>query len=68
MDNGSSLMLTVLVSAIGTGYIVYGKKQRRGIALLSGIIMCIYPYLVDSPVWMILIGAVLMIAPLILQF
>ena len=68
MVNPTTLMLTVLVSAIGTGYIVYGKKQRRGIALLSGIIMCIYPYLVDSPVWMALIGVVLMIVPFILQF
>lgn len=66
MDNPTSLMLTVLVSAIGTGYIVYGKKQRRGIALLSGIIMCVYPYFVDSPVWMILIGAVLMVIPFLI--
>jgi hypothetical protein len=42
MDSSSSIILGVLFGSIGLGYIVYGRKQKKGIALFSGIALCAY--------------------------
>jgi len=60
-------MFGFLFGAIGAGYIVYGRKQRRGVALLCGLTMCVYTYFLDNPVLIILIGVVLMAAPFFIQ-
>jgi hypothetical protein len=52
-----------LFGAIGAGYIVYGRKQRRGIALLCGITLCVFPYFFDNAYLIIGIAIVLMAAP-----
>jgi hypothetical protein len=56
-------MFGILFGAIGVGYVVYGRKQRRGAALLCGITLCAYPYFFDNLVLIIVIGAVLMAVP-----
>ncbi len=61
-------MLGVLLGAIGVGYIVYGRRQMHGMALISGILLCIFPYFVPS-IWLtLLIAAVLMALPRFLDF
>jgi hypothetical protein len=45
------------------GYFVYGKRQGRGIALLSGIGLMVFPYFVTSWFLIVLIGLVLMALP-----
>lgn len=67
MDSGTSLFLIMLLSAIGTGFIVYGRKQRQGVALLVGIILCVYPYFVDSLVMLLLVAAVLIAIPFVVR-
>ena len=56
MDLGSasvpSLYLSVLVSGVGLGFFLYGKKQSRFIQLLGGLAMMAYPYFVTSLAWM----------------
>ncbi len=48
---------------IGMGYIVYGRKQKRGIALVSGFALCAFPYFVSNIFLVIAIGIVLMAVP-----
>lgn len=52
-----AIMAGLVVSSIGTGYFIYGKKQRRAPQLIVGIGLMVMPMLVESP-WAILgIGA-----------
>jgi len=68
MDPSTNIVLGVIFGSIGMGYIVYGRKQQRGIALLSGFALIAYPYFVPSVVLVILIGIVLMALPFVIRY
>ncbi len=68
MDSTTSIMWGVLFGSIGMGYLIYGRKQRRGIALLSGVVLCAFPYFVSNVFLMILIGIVLMALPYFVRY
>jgi hypothetical protein len=68
MDNSASLLWGLLFGSIGIGYFVYGKRQRRGIALLSGIVLIVFPYFVSSWYLIVLIGIVLMALPYFIRY
>jgi len=68
MESESSLIWSVLFGAIGLGYCVYAKQQRKGMALLSGIGLMVFPYFVSNLWLMLMIGAVLVLAPWYLRF
>jgi hypothetical protein len=62
------ILLSVLLGAIGVGYIVYGRKQMHGMALISGILLCIFPYFITN-IWLtLLIAALLMALPRFVDF
>lgn len=63
----NTLLAAILFSAIGTGYLIYGKKQRNGIALLSGLVLCIMPYIVSSILPLVLICIALMALPFLVR-
>ena len=65
--NASDLIWSLIVSSIGLGYFLYGKKAANLIALISGLIMMIYPYFVQNILVSILLGVVLMIAPFFIK-
>jgi hypothetical protein len=58
-----SLLLGLLFSAIGLGYLVYAKRQRAPVPLLCGVALLILPYLVSDTFAMIAIGVLLMVIP-----
>lgn len=64
----SALIIGLIAGAIGTGYFIYGKRQQRFAPMLAGLMLGIYPFFTDSPVLLILIGAVLMAAPFYIDF
>jgi len=68
MDTSTVLMFGMLFGAIGFGYIVYGRKQQRGIALLSGVLLCAFPYFVPNIFLIILIGIALMTLPFFIRY
>ena len=68
METSTSLFLGVLFGSIGLGYIVYGKKQHKGIALLSGVGLCALPYLISSVLLVILAAIVLMVLPFLMKY
>ena len=45
------------------GYFVYGKKQRAVVPLLCGVALMVFPYMVTSTYWMVLVGGVLAAIP-----
>ena len=58
----------ILTGAVGVGYFVYGKRQTKFAPLLAGMALCVYPYFVDSVPWLVVIGALLMAAPFVIDF
>jgi len=67
MDS-STLLLGLVFGSIGMGYFVYGKKQGRVAALVSGVGLVIFPYFVSN-VWLgIVIGIALMALPYFWRF
>lgn len=68
MGSMSTLIFGVLFGAVGMGYFVYGRKQRLGMALLSGVVLCVFPYFVSNIILTILIGAIFMALPFFLRF
>ena len=65
---GTTLAIGILTGAIGVGYFMYGKRQTKFVPLLAGVALCVYPYFVDSALWLIVVGAVLLAAPFVIDF
>ena len=68
MDSEAGLLLGVVFGAIGLGYCVYAKQQRKGMALLSGVGLMVFPYFVSSLWASLVIGTLLVLAPWFLRF
>jgi len=65
---GAQLFFSLVVSAIGAAYFVYGKRQTKFVPLICGFVLCVYPYFVDSWLWLCAIGGALMAAPFFVDF
>jgi len=60
----ASLFVGLLVSLVGTAYMVYGRKQGHPIALLCGLGLMLVPWFIPNPCALLVICAVLMAIPL----
>ncbi len=66
--NSWSILVGVLLGAIGAGYIIYGRKQMNAMALISGILLCIVPVFIHH-IWLMLpVAAGLMVLPRYVDF
>ncbi len=54
------LMWGMLFGSIGTGYFIYGKKQRAVVPLCVGVVLCVSPYFIANVYVLVLVGVVLM--------
>ncbi len=54
-----TLAASLIVSGVGFGLFIYGKKEVRGPQLLTGLTLMIYPYFVSGPLAMYAIGILL---------
>ena len=57
MEN--SLFLSLLVSSVGFGLFIYGKKQQRLPQLISGLVCMVYPYFTSTASSMLVVGDVI---------
>lgn len=57
--SGGWLLAGLLVSTVGMGLFVYGKKQTRLPQVIAGIAMMIYPGFVASPALILVICGLL---------
>ena len=53
------LMASMVVSTVGFGLFLYGKKQTRFPQLVTGIALMVYPLFVASVAWMLAIAGAL---------
>ena len=63
-----NLVFGIVTGALGAAYIVYGRRQTKFVPLISGVLLCAYSYFVDGWVWLCIVGAVLLVAPFIIDF
>jgi hypothetical protein len=55
--NETHLLLGLLLSAIGIGYLVYGRRQQAPIFFIAGLGLLLIPFLIDSTLVLLLAGA-----------
>ena len=67
MDSTTLIVLGLIFGSIGMGYIVYGRKQHRAVALWAGVGLCAYPYFISNIIAFVGIGAVLIAAPFVVN-
>jgi hypothetical protein len=58
-----SFIVSVFLGIIGAGYVMYGRRARNPVALVAGVLLCVFPYFVDGLWWTLLIGVGLLAAP-----
>lgn len=58
-----TLLFGLLFGAIGSGYLLYAKKQYDGLFAITGFALVIFPYFVSSAIATLVIGALLCAAP-----
>jgi hypothetical protein len=63
----TSLMLSFFFGVFGLAYFVYGKKQANWVAMLCGAGLCLFPYVVSSILWMVMIGIALLVLPFVFR-
>jgi len=55
----------LLYGSIGFGYFLYGKKQKKPVALITGLALMGFPYLVSDVFALVGIGALIMAVPFV---
>lgn len=65
--NATSVLIGLFTGAIGMGYFIYGKRQAKFAPLLAGMMLCVYPYFVQSVLWTVVVGAALIAAPFLID-
>ena len=63
-----NLFFGLFAGAIGVAYIVYGRRQTKLVPVIAGVLLCVYPYFIDSGLWLGVIGAALVAAPFVIDF
>lgn len=60
-----SLFLGLLFGAVGSGYLVYAKRQQSALFLIVGFALIVYPYFVANAVLVVIIGLCLAAVPVL---
>ena len=68
MPSPSVLLVGMLAGVFGVAYFVYGKKQAKLVAMVSGVLLCIYPYFFDSLLWLSVVGVLWLAAPFVIDY
>jgi hypothetical protein len=65
--NTSSLLWGLLFGSIGLAFFIYGKRQRKVVPLICGLILMIFPYFVSNTILLVVLGGVLVALPYFLR-
>lgn len=68
MESYASLFWGVLFGSIGTGYFIYGRKNRRSLAILSGLLLFVTPYIISGTLPLLALGLLLMALPYFVRY
>ena len=67
MFETSVLMWGLVFGSIGLGLFIYGKKQGALIPLICGAVLMVMPYVTANVYVLVLLGAVLTVAPFVIK-
>ena len=68
MPSGPTLLIGMIAGVFGVAYFVYGKRQTKLVPLIAGVLLCIYPYFIESVLWLSIVGALLLAAPFVIDY
>ena len=60
-----TLLFGLLFGAIGSGYLIYGKKQASASFAIAGVLLVVFPYFVSGVLLTLIVGALLVAMPAI---
>lgn len=63
MDSTALLLWGVVFSSIGLGFFLYGRKQKKTVFFLCGLLLMIYPYFVTNSYLLFLLGVAIIAIP-----
>ncbi|MDD5070635.1 MAG: hypothetical protein PHV17_07885 [Candidatus Omnitrophica bacterium] len=66
--NTSTIFTGIFFGAIGAGYFLYGKKEKKFSALFAGALLCFAPYVITNIFLLITVGALLIVLPLTAKY
>ena len=64
----NELLVGLIAGVFGMAYFVYGKRQAKFAPMISGVLLCVYPYFINSLVWLCVAGAALLVVPFVTDF
>ena len=65
--SASTLIWGMILGSIGAGYLVYATRQRKGVALISAIVLFVIPYFITNVWLMVVLGIVVMVLPFLIR-
>ncbi|MBH0203235.1 MAG: hypothetical protein HP496_13295 [Nitrospira sp.] len=63
--NTAILVWSIIFGSIGTGFAIYGKRQKAIVPLCIGVAPCVFPYFIENVYVLVFVGVVLMAIPYI---
>ncbi|MGB5446991.1 MAG: hypothetical protein WBM99_15965 [Psychromonas sp.] len=63
MESSSMIVWSVLFAAIGSGYFIYGKKQKAIVPFCIGLALFVFPYFLSSVFMLLVVGCILVAIP-----
>lgn len=66
MDS-SSLFIGLFTGLLGTGYFIYGKKQKKALPMLVGIALGFVPFVLSGWLSSSLVSVVLCVLPFVIR-
>lgn len=68
MSDEAILIASVLLGAVGGGYVLYGIRQQKGVALMAGVGLCVISFCLTNPWLLVPACVVLLVAPFVVQY
>lgn len=63
LGNTAALIWGIIFGSIGTGFAIYGKRQKAIVPLCVGVTLCVFPYFIENVYMLVFVGVVLMAIP-----
>ena len=60
-----TLFFGLLFGAVGSGYLVYAKRQHNALFLVVGFVLILIPYFIASAVLLVVVGLCLAAVPIL---
>jgi hypothetical protein len=68
MPSGESLVIGMFAGVFGVAYFVYGKRTGKLAWLTAGVLLCVYPYVIESVPGLLVVGVLLLAAPFAIDY